>query len=294
MKSKAYHALQSKLSYFDDDIELIDVLRKGVESDDLTDPQSNHVLKHIDPSKHKHITRRRNSPGSRKLLMNHLRASVYSSYVKDVYEEVTHYLRTILRQASLNGFNAGRIVGEHSFKVDAKTVLQLGSWDAVCTMVTESVFQFLEAEKSTIKLLEKMANKLALKLDQSLLDAALPYLEIRHFLVHTDGKVSHEFSAQHPHISLDADGYVVLNYSFITGFRNAVKALMAAFDQEVISTNLLRTEDLQMLPSRKSTLPALSNGVRASATLSRNPRQLTNGKKPNSGGSNSANPTASP
>ena len=244
MKSKAYHALRQKLIYFDDDIDLIDVLRKGVEDGDLTEAGSNYILKNVDPTKHAHIARRRNSVGGRKLVMSHLRASIYSSYIKDVYEELTQYLRTILKQASTNGFNAGRIIGEHSFKVDAKTVLELGNWDAVCKMVTESVFQSLEAEKSTLKLLEKMAGKLSLNVDKNLINAALPYLEIRHFLVHSDGRVTPEYIAQYPNIQVKGR-YVALNSTFIDGMRTAVKALVADYDKEVINTGLLKAADVQ-------------------------------------------------
>ncbi len=244
MKSKAYHALQQKLIYFDDDLELIEVLRIGVENGDLTESASKYILKNVDSTKHAHIARRRNSNGSRTLVMTHLRSSVYSSYIKDVYEELTHYLRTILEQASKNGFNAGRIIGEHSFKVDAKTVLELGNWDAVCKMVTDSVFQSLESEKSTLKLLEKMANKLALNVDMTLIHAALPYLEIRHFLVHSDGKVTPEYKAAHKNIPVQ-NGYVVLNSTFIDGLRSSIKALVANFDKEVINAGLLKKEDTQ-------------------------------------------------
>jgi len=243
MRSKAFHALEQKLSYFNDDIELIDVLRRAVNNGELTDVNSAHVLRHVDPARHAHLARRQNADGSRRLVMNHLRATVYSSYVKDVYEEVTHYLKTILAQASKNGFNSGRLIGEHSFKVDAKTVLELGSWDKVCDLVTSSVFQVLEAEKSTVKLLEKMASKLALNVEKSLVTAALPYLEVRHFLVHADGKIPEEYAAQHPHITTDDQGYVVLNYAFITSLRDNVRAMMADYDKEVIATGLLKAED---------------------------------------------------
>lgn len=245
MRSKAYHALESKLSYFDDDIELIDVLKRGIKNGDLTESGSRYILKHVDPAYHTHIARRRNSAGGRTLIINHLRSTIYASYVKDVYEEITQYLRTILRQASQNGFNAGRLVGEHTFKVDARTVLDLGNWDEVCTMVTESVFQSLEAEKSTLKLFEKMASKLALDVDLNLINAALPYLEIRHFLVHTDGKLSLNYMALHPHIPIKSNGYIDLNYAFINGLRISVRALMANYDREVIDKELLKAEDTQ-------------------------------------------------
>ena len=112
MPSKAFHSFDSKMAYFNDDIELIDVLRTAVLDGDLTDPNTNRLLKHVDPNRHRHIARRQNSDGSRRNTINHLRASVYSSYLKDLYEEVTEYLRAILNQASLNGFNAGEIRGQ--------------------------------------------------------------------------------------------------------------------------------------------------------------------------------------
>lgn len=244
MRSKAYHAFAQKLIYFDDDIELMDVLHKSVLSGDLTDQASQNVLKHVDPAEHTHIARRKNSDGSRKAVINHLRSTLYSSYVKDIYEEVTHYLRTILEQASKNGFNSGRLIGEHSFKMDAKTVLELGNWNQVCQMVAESVFQSLEAEKSTLRLLEKMASKLALNIDHQLIDAVLPYLEARHFLVHTDGKVSQDFINTYPHVQIK-DGYVVLNYAFIVSLRTTVMALVTEYDKGVINNNLLKPEDTQ-------------------------------------------------
>lgn len=244
VRSKAYHSFEQKLSYFDDDIELVDVLRRSVLSGDLTDPASANVLKHVDPARHTHIARRQNADGSRTLVVNHLRATVYSSYVKDVYEEVTQYLRTILAQSSKNGFNSGRLIGEHSFKVEAKTILDLGSWDKVCQMVAESVFQSLEAERSTLRLLEKMASKLALTIPTPLINAALPYLEVRHFLVHTDGKVSQEYMDAYPQIQTQ-DGYIALSYTFISNLRESVKSLIAEYDREVIARDLLRAEDTQ-------------------------------------------------
>jgi len=244
MKTKAYHAFQQKLIYFDDDIELIDVLRTGVLEGDLTDPATNNLLRHVDPTRHTHISRRRNSDGSRKNVVNHLRSSIYSSYIKDMYEEITIYLKTIIKQASINGFNSGRIIGEHSFKMDAKSVLELGDWDSVCRMVSDSVFQNLESERSTLNLLKKVTTKLGLNIDDLHINNALPYLEIRHFLVHTDGKPSQDFINKYPHIRRRSNGYILVDYQLINSARNHIKTLMAAYDQEVVDKNLLKPEDL--------------------------------------------------
>lgn len=244
MRTGAYHAFETKLFYFDDDIDLIEVVRLGILNGDLTDNASKFVLKNIDPEKHPHIKRRKNSDGSRELLANHLRQTVYSSYIKDIYEEVTQYLKTILEKAAENGFDSGRLIGEHSTKLDAKVVLAAGAWPEVARLITDSVFQSLEAEKSTLKLLEKVSTKLALGVDENLIKAALPYLEVRHFLVHVDGRIPVQFKQANPKIPIK-NGHIKLDYKFVGEFRAAVKNLIKDYDEKVIVANLLKPEDFR-------------------------------------------------
>jgi hypothetical protein len=244
MRTKAYHAFEQKLIYFDDDLDLIDVLRTSIVNGDLTDADSKQVLKNVDPQKHTHISRRKNGDGSRKAVINHLRGTLYSSYFKDVYEEVTHYLKTILEKSAENGFDSGRIIGEHTCKFDAKAILEAGDWKSITTMIADSVFQSLEAEKSTLKLFQKISNKLALNIDQKLIDAALPYLEVRHFLVHADGLLPQDFVDNNPGISVK-NGFVQIDYKLVNGLRKTVKELIKAYDEKVIAGQLLKAEDTQ-------------------------------------------------
>jgi hypothetical protein len=244
MQSKCYYAFKQKLSYFDDDIELVDAIRTSVISEDLTDPEGSYVIRRVDPARHSHLARRQNSAGSRRNAINHLRGTVYSSYIKDIYEEVTHYLRSVLEQASLNRFDSGRIVGEHTFKIDAKKILELGSWENVCMFVTDSIFQSLESERSTLKLVDKIAKKLGLAISQQAIDDAVPYLEIRHFLVHSDGRLPPEFLQKNSNIR-HKNGVVDLDYRLISDLRSKVTSLMGEFDAQVVTANLLRPEDLR-------------------------------------------------
>lgn len=243
-KSKAFHSFKQKLSYFYDDIEMMDVIRASVLRGDLSSPDSNYVLTGVKPSKHKHLSRMGNRKGSRENAINHLRASLYSSFVKDLYEEVTEYLRLILLQASKNHFDSGRIIGEHGFKIDARTVLALGDWPEVCRYVTENVFQALEAERSTLSLLKKMCTKLGLAVDEALFEEALPYLEVRHFLVHTDGVLGAEYKAKYMHVK-EKNGVVVLDYNFIVSAYRAILKLVQAFDDEIVAKNVLMANDLR-------------------------------------------------
>ncbi|ELX4209753.1 hypothetical protein QJ367_004435 [Vibrio vulnificus] len=244
MKTKAFQSFESKIHYFDDDIELMDVLRRNVMSGELTDPSSANVLKGIDESKHKHLARRRNSDGSRGLVIHHLRSTVYSAYVKDVYEEVTAYLKIILELAAQNGFEAGRLIGEHSFKINAKEVLEAGSWEYMANLISDSVFQSLEAEKSTLQLLKKIASKLGLDIDNQLIEKVLPFLEVRHFLVHTDGKVTQDFKEKYPKLAYKND-YIFINYTFVRKLRNAVVELISEYDKKVVANQLVAPEHMQ-------------------------------------------------
>ena len=245
MRSKARQTFDTKVKYFLDDIELIDVFRTAVLENDLTDTNSKYVLARIDLQRHRHLQRRANTDGSRTLAINHLRSTVYGSFVKDVYEEVTHYLKTIVKQAARSGFDAGRIIGEHSFTTDAQALLRLGNWEAVCEHVAESVFRALENERSTVRLLSKMSKKLGLEVPSHLIDELAPYLQVRHFLVHLDGHVDKDFRSTNTSFRFTKKGKVVVNYRFVTELTEKSQGLIEAFDTAVIANKLLADEFIQ-------------------------------------------------
>lgn len=243
MPSNALYPFKMKLDKFDDDIELVDVLRESIVSSDLNPQTGNRVLGRIDTTRHTHLARRRNTDGGRKLIANHLRKTVYAAYVKDIYEEVTRYLSTVLTLACLNGFDADRLVGEHVFKIDARTILKLGNWEAVCSEVAASVLQSLESERSTLQLITKTKNKLGLDLKQGLIDRALPCLEVRHRLDHADGQTSQAFRDKYPSIRTQGTK-IRLDFRFIRELRVAVFELVDSFDVAILENGLLTPDQI--------------------------------------------------
>lgn len=246
--SKAYHKFLQRLAYFKDDLELTDVLCSSIVSGALSSPQSRHILDKVVPTEHKHLARRTNSDGSRKLVSTHLSKTVYSAYIKDIYEEVTDYLKTILLCAACKGIDPGRIVGEHKITKTAQEILSAGSWDSILEMVTDSIFQALESERSTLSLIKKISTKLALDVDQSKIDNALPFLEIRHFLVHSDGKLNQKFRTHNPMIPCDLKGYVKLDLNLVQQFTDNVKNLLTEYDKQVCSKRILLDKHIHRKP----------------------------------------------
>jgi hypothetical protein len=243
MKTKAYVRFLNRAAHFEADIELADALSLLVSQQN---PGGNtKLLPTIDPARHPRLTIRKPNDHNRTLACKHLNSSIRASYIKDTYEELGHYITAILRGCALKGLDANRLVGDHRFSVDANALLFLGSWDAVLDHLSTELFRQIEKERSTPKLIAALGAKLNLRLDPAVIDAALPYLEMRHILVHRDGKVDREFAAKHPQLNLREGDEFSLKYSEITKARDTINALVAHIDERVVQNALVPAAELQ-------------------------------------------------
>ena len=244
-KTKAFHAFQQKMIYFSDDLDLVDFLSKVVQAGKLSSETDTTVFTNLNVEKYSYLARRKNSSGSRKLLMTHLKQSIYSAYIKDVYEEVSEYLRTILKNYFSCNIDCARLIGEHNIQIDAQQLIALENWNNVCQYIAESIYQSLENERSTPSLLKKMQKKIGITVSRKTLDEALPYLQIRHILVHCDGKMDDAFVAQNPSFKHDKNNDIKLDYNFIIEFQKRVTNLIVEFDTKIIEKNCLEEKFLK-------------------------------------------------
>lgn len=235
-KSKGYVSFLNKITHFNADLEVIDIIVENAElmkSDEF-------LFVNVNPNKHKELAGRKVSSTNRNIALNHLKKTVYSSYIKDLYEEVTEYLKYILKNyAVLPNSNVNRLVGEHNFKCSANDILNLSSYEDVVGMVTDSIFQQLENEKSTLELLKKIKSKLGLDIEEAQLEQALPFLLVRHYLVHSDGKIPSEIYQKYQELKIDKFGYVILSYTFIKKAKNKVANLIKLIDSEIYNKGYL-------------------------------------------------------
>ena len=108
----------------------------------------------------------------------------------------------------------------------------------------DQIFQQLENERSTITLISKIKNKLGLTIEQQLVDDALPFLEIRHIFVHSDGKPNSAILEKYPTIQLDEHHRILLNSTFAKKAYDAVNNLLIAIDNDMISKNYISASEL--------------------------------------------------
>lgn len=233
MNSKGYKRFIDRLRYFRTDNEVVEVivsnkeLLKGEESIFVNVVEANHPI----------LSKRQNNANSRTLVVKHLRKTIYVAFVKDMYEEVTEYIRYILKEAAINGADPNRLVGEHNVNMKANEILSKPNKREIISIIMEQIFQQLENERSTITLISKIKNKLGLNIPQDEIDAAIPYLEVRHVFVHSDGKPCEDFKRRYPEIKLDQNNRILLNSTFAKDAYKKIKNLILAIDNEMMSKN---------------------------------------------------------
>ena len=245
MKTKFHVRFFSRIAHLDADIELADILKIAIGQGAMHNAGDPHLFSAVNPQQHPRIAARVSSRHNRSLAANHLKVTLCGSFLKDVYEDLTMYFSEVLEAAARNGLDPNRLIGEHKVSFESNDILSAGSWSKVVDLVAKSVFRKLENERSTKKLVEKMNGKLNLGVPQATIEAALPYLEIRHLLVHSDGKADQAFCDAFPAIGAVAGRRINLNHTLLQDARIAITSLVNDFDQRIIANKVVSAGDTQ-------------------------------------------------
>lgn len=241
MRSKGFHRFETRLIYFRQDVELADVVSRNKE----LMKGDEHIFRSLEKKKHPLLWERGNSRKCRKPIIMHLQKTIYVAFIKELYEEVTEYIRYIIYHASKNGVKSDRIIGEHTFKMSANDILSLATRDDIVKVVVDQVFQQLESERSTIELIRKTNAKLGLSIDEQIIMNAIPFLMYRHIFVHSDGKPNKDFMTEYPNVSIDSKGRISLTVDILNNAYQAVSELIKAYDGEMIKNKYLPSTEIQ-------------------------------------------------
>ena len=240
MKSKFYVTFLNHITNFESDIELVDVLNISITKNRLNDQSSDKMLFDINETQHPVLANKMNNDKNRILSVRHLKATLYISIIKELYEETTLYLRHILQTAAINGFNPGRLVGENNnITFTANEILSTSNWEQIAERVADTIFKRLEEERSTLTLIKKMDKKLGLDIPDTTINRALPYLQIRHYLVHADGFVDDDFKKKYPNISVNSDNKIELNFEIVMEAKKAINNLVRVIDRHCIKKGFI-------------------------------------------------------
>lgn len=227
------------MSHFNADLDFINILSKSIENGDYSGEEE--LFPGSSDEKYTSLSRYKVGDQNRRLVINHLKSTLYTAYIKDLYEEFSIYLKGIMKEVYTNAkVTPERLLGEHKVNLTSVAILQHLQMGDLADTIIDNIFQALENERSTVGLITKFHNKIGLDIDQELVDKAIYYLEIRHKLVHTDGFVDEEFKKKHGALKYTSDNKIKLNYCTIRQAYEEVLHLISNIDSKVISMGLAK------------------------------------------------------
>ena len=96
-----------------------------------------------------------------------------------------------------------------------------------------------------MKLLTAIDKKLGLGADQTIIVGAMPFLELRHLLVHQDGIADRDFCKRYPVLKAKPQKKIQLSNRLTAAARIAIVKLVQHYDALTVKANLLSKNDLQ-------------------------------------------------
>lgn len=243
MKTKYLVRFLNRAAQFEADLELNDVFFNAAIAGQLVSKQF--LFDFVNPQNHVRLASRKVNKYNRKLALNHLKGTLRAAFLKDIYEDVSTYFTDLLAGAARTGLSTERLIGENKMSFEVNDVLKCGNWESVINLVAETLFRKLENEQSTLKLLIAIDKKLNLGVPETIIQEALPYLEIRHLLVHSDGIADNDFCQRFPAIGATAGKSIELSYSLITAARTKITEMVVQYDQSAVINNVVPKCDLQ-------------------------------------------------
>lgn len=239
-RSKGYRRFKGRLDNFQEDLEIVAIVYNNRES--LAGQDA--IFQGVSDNGQPKLRRRNNSPTSRKLVVQHLRKTLYVSFIKDLYEEVLIYCRYALGQAASHVADATRLIGDQNnqtFKINE--ILSKTTKDEIFSMVTDKIFRAIEKKKDTLELVTALNERINLGIESVIFDKAMPYLEARHLFIHADGLTDQEYRDKYPHVKLTEDNYIKLNPTIIKEAQVAIHNLVLAYDQKLTDNSYIDRDE---------------------------------------------------
>jgi hypothetical protein len=108
----------------------------------------------------------------------------FSSYVKNIVRELSE--RDPMKVQSL-------LIKKEDKNMSYPDIINLGSYEAIIEDMAAKVFRAMERKQSTPDMLKDIIQITNIEFEGDLLDDALTYLELRHLIIHNDGKADSKF-----------------------------------------------------------------------------------------------------
>jgi len=244
VRSKALVRFLNRAACVDEDLEFASVISHALRSGDLTPQVDGRIFNHVDPTEHPRLAKTKVNEKNREKVIGHLRQTLYAAHIKDLYEDCVEYLDEIAMSVMRRGIRPEVLRGEYRFQIPATAILECGSWECVLDAMTAGLGERLKI-MGTHKTVEFLDRRVGLGLDASIAESALQYLDLRHLLVHEDGRADERFCARHPNFIATPRRTIKLDANIAQDARRAITAFVEHVDERAVSAGVLSSADLQ-------------------------------------------------
>ena len=177
----------------------------------------------------------------RKKVVHHLRQTIYSSFIKDLYEEVCLYLVNSMKLViEKRAYDINRFLSGNDINITAKELLQMTSYNDIIKYISDCIFHNMESEqkKSHTRpvndVIMQFEKRFGVSVDNKIKNEALPYLMLRHVLVHDDRKPQQEFLDRYPQFKVRENEHVIrLDHKTIEDAYSKVTKLIKEIDNQI-------------------------------------------------------------
>ncbi|OEC48442.1 hypothetical protein [Pseudomonas sp. AP42] len=185
-------------------------------------------------------TRLNHPARNRARIYNYCRAKNSHSAIVEIYGYFSEYMRDILKEIYKK--DPMQVVGK-SQKLLNMTFADLAKINTLGDLhgkMVEDVFRSLENERSTIKLIDKILSGTGVNLSEADKVSVLPYLEMRHLIIHNNGKIDAEFEVKYgATLKIKAGEKVPTVFPNAEAAIKSVRGFMKKVDSELVRMKLV-------------------------------------------------------
>ena len=176
----------------------------------------------------------------RSRVYNYCRSKNTLSAIVEVFGFFSEYMRDVLKEIYIT--NPMAVVGKSNKQLNLTFVdiSKFVTLNELHTKMVDDVFRSIENERSTIKLIDRILKDTGANISSADKEAVLPYLELRHLIIHNNSKIDRAFEDKYGALfSLKAGDKVPSKFNVADTAIEKIIKFIKKVDSEFIRLNLV-------------------------------------------------------
>jgi hypothetical protein len=192
------------------------------------------------PIKCDNYTRLNHPVSHRARIYNYCRSKNTLSAIVEVFGYFSEYMRDILKE--IYETNPMAVVGKSNKQLNFTfaDIAKFVTLQELHTKMVEDVFRSIENERSTIKLIDRILKDTGANISAADKDSVLPYLELRHLIIHNNSKIDQAFEDKYGALfSVKSGDKVPSKFTVADTAIEKIATFIKKVDSEFIRLNLV-------------------------------------------------------